>query len=80
VRDLAVKMAYEAHRRYLDADSADSGPIEDYIAGAINAAVLRCALICRERAELFGMGSEPWNEAMNCYDAIRNEFGLEPPR
>jgi hypothetical protein len=36
----------------------------------------RCAMICRERAELFGMGSDPWDEAMNCYDAIRKAFGL----
>ena len=39
MRDKALELAYEAHGRYLDADSATSGPIEDYIAEAIRRAV-----------------------------------------
>lgn len=36
-----LDLAYEVHREYLDADSATSGPIEDYIAKALEAAEAR---------------------------------------
>ena len=37
--DRAFDLAYECHRKYLDSDSADCSPIEDYIAEAIRRAV-----------------------------------------
>lgn len=45
MKDRALEIAYSVHRAYLDADSADCGPIEDYIAEAIRGAARRCAEI-----------------------------------
>lgn len=46
-----LDLAYEHYNRYLDSDSADSGPIEDYIAAAITEGMMQTARQILKMAE-----------------------------
>lgn len=76
-RKYALTLAYEHYNRYLDSDSADSGPIEDYIAAAITEGMTQTARRCAEIGES-AVGLRGHVEgALAVADEIRREFGLE---
>lgn len=90
MNDKPFQMAYEAHGKYLDADSATSGPIEDYIAEAIRETARRCAEIAEglerawwndyKRSQGPRRGDPHWqgmsDGAAEVAAEIRREFGI----
>lgn len=76
--DRALEMAQNCHRTYLDADSADSGPIEDYIAAAIREAVTMCAEICETEGWEKPRSKASAATAIALAKRMRERFDLPP--